>query len=163
MRQMDMRILVIEPRMIHSMWMKPALDTAGLKNVTIEADPLLGLHIYLSGKFDLVLASYPCKIEGCEWILAAKSMLRNGNAPVVAMLASAEHTDHRAARSQKADDTILKPFTSRSVTALVQKHIGLAYPLGNVIDLEAYRLIRESSSLGGTELLRRSLDRFQID
>ena len=144
MKRMNTSVLVVEPRLVHSLWIKPVLEIAGVQHYEIEPDPLFALDAYLSGEFDLVLAAWPFKIEGCEWITAAKSMLRETDPPVIAMLSHSGHLERRTALTHKADDIIMKPFTRRALIAVLRKHLVPALGEANVIDLDQYRCLKNA-------------------
>lgn len=137
-------ILVVEPRAAHALWMEPALRMAGLLDHRIERDPRRALHAYLSGSFNLILAAWPLKIEGHDWIAAAKSLRCEADPPVIAMISGGVPLTGRWALDHHADDTIAKPFSRRSLIDIVRKHAHRVAVCGKVIDLSVYRqLLKE--------------------
>lgn len=135
-------VLVVEPRLAHSLWIASALKAAGLHNYQIESDPLVAIEAFTSGRFGLVLAAWPFRFDGWEWISAAKAVAPQIDTPVVAMVTDPAELQGRLARKGGPDDVLTKPFAGCDLADLLGRRPRTIVRFDNVVDFTQYRQMR---------------------
>lgn len=149
-----MKILIVEDETKTGDYLRQGLTEAGFV-VDLARDGLDGLHLALTGEYDLILLDV--MLPGESGLSLARTLAAEDSPPIIMLSARGEEIDRVVGLEVGADDYLPKPFSHRELLAriaAVLRRRSAPTPTGRLrrfgpfeVDLEARRLARNGQQV----------------